>query len=163
MKNIAVYAGTFDPITYGHVDVIERAARIFDHVIVAIAANPNKQPLFSLEERIHLCQTILKAQRNVEAKGFNSLLLDFAKEHEANIILRGLRTVTDFDYEFQLASMNRHLNSSIESIFLMPSEKHMYISSSLVREISSLNGDVSGFVPEAVLQALNKKYTKTRS
>lgn len=162
MKNIAVYAGTFDPITFGHVDVIERASRLFDQIIVAIAASPNKQPLFSLEERTHLSQAVLEKYSNVKVMGFNSLLLDFAKAHGANVILRGLRTVTDFDYEFQLASMNRHLNSSIESIFLMPSENNMYISSSLVREIASLGGDVGGFVPQGVLQALKQKHAKTR-
>lgn len=160
MKNIAVYAGTFDPITLGHVDLVERAAKIFDRVLVAIAASPNKKPLFSLEERVYLAAETLKNHATVEVMGFDSLLLDFAKEHGANVILRGLRTVTDFDYEFQLASMNRHLNPAIESIFLMPSENYMYISSSLVREIASLGGDVTGFVPKLVVQALQKKCTR---
>ena len=158
MKNIAVYAGTFDPITHGHVDLIERAARIFDQVIVGIAANPQKKPLFSLEERVSLSKEVLAAHQNVVVYGFNSLLLDFANEHGANVILRGLRAVADFDYEFQLASMNRFLNQDIESMFLMPAEKYMYISSSLVREIASLGGDVSGFVPPRVVDALRKKY-----
>ena len=157
MENIAVYAGTFDPITYGHVDVIERAANIFDQVIVAIAASPNKKPLFSLEERVNLSTVVLKNLTNVSVHGFNCLLLDFAKQHQANVILRGLRAVADFDYEFQLASMNRFLNPKIESMFLMPAEKFMYISSSLVREIAVLGGDVSGFVPAHVANALNKK------
>lgn len=160
MKNIAVYAGTFDPVTYGHVDVVERAARLFDRVIVAIAASPNKTPLFSLEERVRLAADVLAAYPNVEVLGFSTLLLDFAKQHHANVILRGLRTVTDFDYEFQLAGMNRHLNPTIESIFLMPSEKYMTISSSLVREIAALQGDVTGFVPPSVVQALRGKWSK---
>lgn len=158
MKNIAVYAGTFDPITFGHVDVLERAARLFDKIIVAIAASPRKAPLFSLEERVKLAAEVLGRFPQVEVVGFDSLLLDFAREHQANVILRGLRTVTDFDYEFQLASMNRHLNPAIESLFLMPSEKYMYISSSLVREIASLGGDVKAFVPEQVVAMLAKKF-----
>ena len=157
MKNIAVYAGTFDPITHGHVDVIERAARIFDEVIVAIAASPNKKPLFSLEERVDLTSKIMEHCHSVKVYGFDSLLLDFAKKHKANVILRGLRAVADFDYEFQLASMNRFLTPSIETLFLMPAEKYMYISSSLVREIALLGGDVTGFVPAPVVEALDKK------
>ena len=160
MKNIALYAGTFDPITYGHVDIVERAASIFDQVIVSIAASPNKNALFSLEERVQFCQAVLSKYKNVKVAGFDCLLLDFAKQHGANVILRGLRTVTDFDYEFQLASMNRYLNPHIESIFLMPSEKHMYISSSLVREIASLGGDVTGFVPALVVKALAEKFKR---
>ncbi|EKD71572.1 MAG: phosphopantetheine adenylyltransferase [uncultured bacterium] len=158
MKNIAVYAGTFDPITFGHVDLVERAARIFNQVIVAVAASPKKQPLFSLNERVTLAETVLSQHQNVMVKGFDTLLLNFAKEHQANVILRGLRAVADFDYEFQLASMNRFLNPEIESMFLMPAEKYMYISSSIVREIASLGGDISGFVPASVAEALLKKY-----
>lgn len=158
MKNIAVYAGTFDPITYGHVDLVERAARIFDKVIIAIAASPNKKPLFSLEERVALALDVLGHHKNVVVQGFDSLLLEFAKGHGANVILRGLRAVADFDYEFQLASMNRFMNPEIESMFLMPSEKYMYISSSIVREIAKLGGNVSGFVPSEVAKALEKKY-----
>ncbi len=157
-KNTAVYAGTFDPITYGHIDIIARAARLFDEVIVGIAASSKKQPLFTLEERVALVQSVLTDYPSVKVAGFNSLLLDFAKAHQANVIVRGLRTVTDFDYEFQLASMNRHLNPNIESIFLMPDENYMYISSSLVREIASLGGDVKGFVPEKVVLALQQKF-----
>lgn len=157
MKNIAVYAGTFDPITYGHVDLVERAARIFEKVIVAIAVNNNKKPLFSLEERVEMSAQILSKHANVQVLGFDCLLLDFAKQHSANVILRGLRAVADFDYEFQLASMNRFLNPTIESMFLMPAEKYMYISSSLVREIASLGGDVTGFVPPLVVEALRTK------
>jgi pantetheine-phosphate adenylyltransferase len=157
MNNIAVYAGTFDPITFGHVDLLERAARIFDRVIVAVAVNKNKKPLFTLEERVALARETLSNLKNVDVLGFDSLLLDFAKEHGANVILRGLRAVADFDYEFQLASMNRYMNPAIETMFMMPAEKYMYISSSLVREISALGGDVSGFVPPQVLAALKRK------
>jgi pantetheine-phosphate adenylyltransferase len=160
MKNIAVYAGTFDPITFGHMDVVERAARLFDQVIIGIARSPNKKPLFTLEERVELAALILSKYDNVVVKGFDCLLLDFAKQHDANVMLRGLRAVADFDYEFQLASMNRFLNSEIESLFLMPSEKYMYISSSLVREIAALGGDVTGFVPSAVVDALRRKQNR---
>lgn len=158
MKNIAVYAGTFDPITFGHIDLVERASRIFDSVIVGIAASPNKKPLFALDERVALAKAVLADYKNVEVYGFNSLLLEFAKEHHANVILRGLRAVADFDYEFQLASMNRFMNAQVESMFLMPSEKYMYVSSTIVREISALGGDVSGFVPALVAEALAAKY-----
>ena len=157
MKNIAVYAGTFDPITFGHMDLIERATRLFDTVIVAVAASPKKQPMFTLKERVDLATNVLKKFKSVEVHGFDCLLLEFAKKHSANVILRGLRAVADFDYEFQLASMNRFLNPKIESMFLMPSEKYMYISSSIVREIALLRGDVTGFVPEIVVQALQNK------
>lgn len=157
MKNIAVYAGTFDPVTYGHIDLIERAVTMFDRVIVGIAASPGKHPLLSLEERVTLTSDVLGSFKSVSVHGFDGLLLDFAKSHQANIVLRGLRTVTDFDYEFQLASMNRHLSPDIETLFLMPSENHMYISSSLVREIALLGGDVSGFVPPKVAELLIRK------
>lgn len=162
MKNIAVYPGTFDPVTYGHVDLVERAARIFDEVIVAVAANENKRPLFSLAEREVLAAAVFSEHKNVKVIGFSGLLLDFAKKHQAKVILRGLRTVTDFDYEFQLASMNRFLDPAVESIFMMPAEKFMNISSSLIREIAALNGDVSGFVAPQVTAALKKKFAEVK-
>src|SRR3990167_5159135 len=157
MNNTAVYPGTFDPITFGHIDLIERAARIFDRIIVAIASSHNKKPCFGLEERIALASDVLAKYKNVEVKGFDALLINFMREQNAKIILRGIRAVSDFDYEFQLAGMNRHMASDIESIFLMPAEKYTYISSSFVREIAMLKGDVSQFVPEKVVQALRHK------
>lgn len=158
MKNIAVYPGTFDPITYGHLDLIERAARMFDQVIVAIAVNTNKKPLFTLEERVELANQALNKHKNVEVAGFDNLLTKFMQARGANIILRGLRAVSDFDYEFQLAGMNRQLAPNIESLFLMPGEKYSYVSASFVREIASLGGDVKQFVPENVEKALSAKY-----
>lgn len=160
MKNIVVYPGTFDPITFGHIDLIERAARIFETVIVAIASNENKKPVFTLDERVDLAREVLSAQKNVSVVGFETLLTNFMRERGANIILRGLRVVSDFDYEFQLAGMNRHLAPDIESVFLMPAENYTYISSSFVREIASLGGDVKQFVPTTVVNALKKKMQK---
>jgi pantetheine-phosphate adenylyltransferase len=157
MNNVAVYPGTFDPITLGHVDLVERASRLFDKIIVAVAVNSNKKPLFSLEERVELCQQVLSKYPQVEVKGFSTLLTDFAHQHGANILLRGLRAVSDFDYEFQLASMNRCLAPKIESLFLMPAENYTYLSSTLVREISALGGDVKQFVPDVVFDALTTK------
>jgi len=160
MKNVAVYPGTFDPITFGHIDLIERASRMFDKVIVAIAVNTNKKPLFSLEERVELATQILSQHKNVEILGFDTLLTQFMTDRGANIILRGLRAVSDFDYEFQLAGMNRRLAPQIESLFLMPGENYTYVSASFVREIASLGGDVKQFVPESVVKALRVKYGK---
>ena len=157
MKNIAIYAGTFDPITFGHVNLIERALHVFDRVIIAVAASPKKQPLFSLTERVKMCEDVLSKLSNVAVFGFETLLTDFAREHKANVILRGLRAVSDFDYEFQLASMNRRIAPELETIFLMPDEHYSYISSRLVREIAALGGDVKDFVPHNVLQALQDK------
>lgn len=160
MNNIAIYPGTFDPLTYGHLDLVERATLIFDQVIVAVAANESKKPLFSLTERVGICQQVFSHQPKVSVSGFDGLLMDFAKQHGAKVILRGLRTVTDFDYEFQLACMNRFMDPSVESLFLVPAEKVMNISSSLVREIAAFNGDVSAFVPPSVAEALKKKLAK---
>ena len=156
--NSVIYPGTFDPITNGHVDLVERAARLFDRVVVAIAHSEKKTPLFMLEQRVQLCQASLSHLDNVEVVGFNNLLIEFAKSQGASCVLRGLRAVADFEYEFQLANMNRAMYPAFESIFLTPSEHLSYISSSLVREIAALNGDVSPFVPEPVNQAIRQRY-----
>jgi pantetheine-phosphate adenylyltransferase len=158
MKTIAIYAGTFDPITIGHLDLIERATRLFDKLIVAIAANVNKSPLFNLDERVRLANEVILQHKNVEVVGFSNLLAHFAAEQKANVILRGIRAVSDFDYEFQLAGMNRYLAPNIESVFLMPSEHCTYLSSRLVREIAALGGDVTQFVPANVVIALKNKF-----
>ncbi len=153
-----VYPGTFDPITNGHVDLVERACRLFDHVIVAVADSKKKQPLFTLDERVSLCKQVLTHLDNVEVCGFNILLAQFVEEKKAHAMIRGLRAVSDFEYEFQLANMNRALSPKMESIFLTPSEHLSYLSSTLIREIASLNGDVANFVPKAVKEALEKKF-----
>tara|TARA_R110000868_G_scaffold91080_3_gene252663 strand:- start:5728 stop:6210 length:483 start_codon:yes stop_codon:yes gene_type:complete len=160
MTNIAIFPGTFDPITFGHIDLITRAAKIFSKVIVSIAGNMKKAPLFNFDERIALCEEIFKNNKNIEVKGFNNLLAHFATEQKADVVIRGLRAVSDFEYEFQLATMNRRLNDSFETIFLTPAEKYSFLSSSLIKEVASLNGDVSEFVPEIVACALYKKYAK---
>jgi len=155
---VAVYPGTFDPITNGHSDLVARASGLFDKVIVAIAASPSKAPLFDLAHRIELAKQVLAQHDNVEICGFSDLLVDFVRKREANVILRGLRVVSDFEFEMQLASMNRHLAPEIETLFLTPSEKSSFISSSLVKEIASHNGDVSEFVNPLVVQALRDRY-----
>lgn len=156
MQNLVIYPGTFDPITNGHTDLIERAARLFDHVIVAVAESTPKKPVLPLAVRVDLSKRVLAHLKNVEVCGFNSLLIDFARQRGAHIILRGLRAVSDFEYEFQLANMNRKLYPHIESVFLTPAEQYSYISSTLVREIAALGGDVSQFVDSAVAQALQQ-------
>ena len=157
-KNIAVYPGTFDPVTHGHTDLVSRAARVFDRVVVAIADSPHKEPLFSLEERISMAQGEMLALENVEVVGFDNLLMDFARDIGANVIVRGLRAVSDFEYEFQLASMNRHLAAEVETLFMTPDEDYSFISSSLVKEIARLHGDVSEFVGPAVRSAMREKF-----
>ncbi|WP_221793764.1 pantetheine-phosphate adenylyltransferase [Oceanobacter mangrovi] len=158
--NTVVYPGTFDPITNGHTDLVERAARMFDHIIVAVAANPKKRPMLDLERRVDLASEVLSHLRNVEVVGFDNLLAEFVRQRNANIILRGLRAVSDFEYEFQLANMNRVLAPNVESMFLTPAEKYSFISSTLVREIASLQGDVSNFVHPVVAKAL-QQHVKT--
>ncbi len=157
MAITTVYPGTFDPITNGHADLVQRAARLFDTVIVAVAANPTKRAVFTLDERIGLAREVLADIPNAEVCGFDSLLVDFVHEREAQVILRGLRAVSDFEYEFQLAGMNRRLAADIETLFLTPAEQYSYISSSLVREIAELGGDVSKFVHANVRDALNNR------
>lgn len=157
-QNTAIYPGTFDPVTHGHTDLVVRAARVFDRVIVAIAESPHKQPLFSLQRRIEMTEGVLEGLDNVEVVGFDSLLIEFATEMGANVLVRGLRAVSDFEYEFQLASMNRHLIREAETVFLTPAEEYSFISSSLVKEIARLGGDVSEFVDERVAAALKRHY-----
>ncbi len=150
----ALYPGTFDPITNGHSDIIARAELLFDKVVVGVAANPGKQPAFTLNERVDMAREVLSGHDQVEVIEFDILLVNFARECGAGVILRGLRAVSDFEYEFQLAGMNRRLAPDIETVFLTPSEQFSYISSSLVREVASLGGDVSGFVHPVVVSAL---------
>ncbi|HBM84270.1 MAG TPA: pantetheine-phosphate adenylyltransferase [Halieaceae bacterium] len=157
-SHTVIYPGTFDPITNGHVDLTERAARLFGKVVVAIAHSEKKTPLFDLEERVALCQASLQHLENVEVVGFSNLLIDFVHSQGSRCVLRGLRAVADFEYEFQLANMNRALDREFESIFLTPSEHLSYISSSLVREIAALNGDITPFVPEPVARALQERF-----
>jgi len=156
----AVYPGTFDPITNGHTDLVSRAARVFPKVIVAIAESPHKQPLLSLEDRISLSRAELAGLENVEVMGFSNLLVEFVQQIGAGVIMRGLRAVSDFEYEFQLASMNRHLAPNVETLFLTPDEDFGFISSSLVKEIARLDGDVSEFVSEGVRQAMLKRFAE---
>ena len=160
MKQVkkVVYPGTFDPITNGHIDLVQRACHLFDYVVVAIADNRKKNPLFTMEERVELARDVLSGYDNLEVCGFNCLLKDLVEEKGAYGVVRGLRAVSDFEYEFQLANMNRVLAPSMESLFLTPAEHLSYISSSLVREIASLGGDVSKFVPAEVVSALKDKF-----
>ena len=154
-KKIAIDPGTFDPITNGHIDLVQRAAKMFDSIIVAIASSSKKNPKFSLEKRIELAEQVLADCPNVKVQGFDILLIDFARQQKATVLIRGLRAVSDFEYEFQLASMNRHLAPDLESVFLMPADEHSFISSSLVKEVAALGGDVSNFVHPIVFKALN--------
>ena len=155
-NRIAVYPGTFDPITNGHVDLVDRAAPLFERLIVGVAASPSKKPTLPLELRVRLAREALARHPNVEVHGFDSLLAHFVRDSGGGILLRGLRAVSDFEYEFQMASMNRHLIPEVETLFLTPAEQYSFISSSLVREIARLGGDVSGFVPPAVATALRE-------
>lgn len=160
MNITAIYPGTFDPITNGHLDLIARAAKIYARVIVAVADNQDKGPLFTIEERVQLVEQITTSYSNVEIIGFDTLLVDCAKELGAHVILRGLRAVSDFEYEFQLASMNRRLSPDLETMFMTPAEQYEFISSSMIREIAKLGGDVSSFVPDVVRQKLFEKFSQ---
>ncbi|GIB58143.1 pantetheine-phosphate adenylyltransferase [Vibrio cholerae] len=152
-----IYPGTFDPITNGHLDLIERAAQMFDEVIIAVAASPSKNTLFTLEERVEFARQVTSHLDNVSAKGFSGLLVDFAKAEKANVLIRGLRTTVDFEYEFGLTNMYRRLMPSLESVFLTPAEEHAFISSTLVREVAIHGGNVDEFVPAIVANALHQK------
>ncbi len=158
MRRISLYPGTFDPITNGHIDLVQRAARHFDEVILAVAGSGSKAPCFDLDERIHMARETLSSSENVSVMGFTGLLVDFARKQNASVILRGLRAVSDFEYEFQLASMNRQLDAEVETMFMTPDEGYTFISSSLVREIASLGGNVSSFVHPLVREALLKRF-----
>lgn len=153
----AMYPGTFDPITLGHEDLVRRACRLFDKVVVAIAANPSKEPMFSHDERVDLAKSVLSEIRNVEVCGYEGLTVNFALENDLQVIVRGLRAISDFEYEFQLANMNRHLTDDVETAFLTPTEKYTYISATLVREICAMGGDISEFVSPPVKAALMKR------
>jgi len=156
----AIYPGSFDPVTNGHLDVIERARKLFDEVIVAVAHNDQKQALFSLEERLELLKTSIGNIDNVRIAQFDGLLVEFAAAQSASAVVRGLRAVSDFEFEFQMALMNRKLNSDVETIFLMPKEEYTYLSSRIIKEIARLGGDVSSFVPEVVAKALGNKFKR---
>ncbi len=154
MTAIAIFPGTFDPITLGHQDLIIRLSKLFDSVIVAVAANTAKSPLFSLPARVDMITQIMQGQKNVRVEGFSNLLIDFARQHNATIVVRGVRATSDFEYELQLANMNRCLDQNLETLFLPPSEKYAFISSTLVKEISRLGGDLQQFVSPSVVQML---------
>jgi len=157
MHKKAIYPGTFDPATNGHLDLIERAAKMFPEVIVGVANNPSKKPRFNLQERVHLASQVTEHIPNVSVVGFSGLLIDFAKEHQATILIRGLRAVSDFEFELQLANMNRRLYPELESVFLTPSEGNSFISSTLVKEVALHGGDISQFVPDIVSKSLKEE------
>ena len=163
MTKKAIYPGTFDPITNGHLDLLQRAARIFDEVVIAVADNPRKKPLFSIEERIAMVEVVSSHIDNVVVEPFTDLLVNYVTRKNANFIIRGLRAVSDFDYEFQLASANRRLNENVETIFLTPSEDNYFISSSLVREISFYDGEIKSFVPKHVEQKVFEKWASKKA
>ena len=157
----AMYPGTFDPITLGHEDLVRRACRLFDKVVVAVAVNPGKEPMFSQDERVDLAKAVLSELGNVEVTGYEGLTVDFARDNNLQVIVRGLRAISDFEYEFQLANMNRHLTDDVETAFLTPTGTYTYISSSLVREICSMGGDISEFVSPKVKTALMERCGRT--
>jgi pantetheine-phosphate adenylyltransferase len=154
----AVYPGTFDPITNGHLSIVNRALKIFDKLIIAILNNPQKEPLFSIEERMAMIKDVLKSKSNIEVDVFDGLLVDYVIEKKSNVVLRGIRALSDFEYEFQMALMNRKLNRDVQSIFLMTDYKWFYISSTIIKEAASFNGDISGLVPPSVCRKLKEKF-----
>ncbi len=160
MSKIAIYAGTFDPITTGHIDLIQRAIKVFDEVIIAVAMSPRKQPLFTLEERIQLIKDSLREFKGVRVEPFDGLLVDYVRNKKGVAIVRGLRAISDFEYELQMALMNRRLDTDVETVFMMPSEEYTFLTSTIVKEVASFGGDVKGLVPEAVERALREKFKK---
>ena len=161
MKLSAVYPGTFDPITNGHIDILTRGGRMFDRIIVAILRNPDKDPLFPLEERAEILKAVVSRWSNVEVESFDGLLVDFARKRGAQVIVRGLRALSDFEYEFQMTLMNQRLEPGIQTVFMMPSEAYSYVSSRLVKEVARLGGDVTGLVPAEVVARLKKRFAVT--
>ena len=160
MSTLAVYPGSFDPLTNGHVDIISRGARLFDRIIVAILVNAEKSPLFTMDERVEITRSVFKSHRNVEVDTFDGLLVDYVERRDAQVIVRGLRAVSDYEFEFQMALMNRRLKPQIETVFMMPAEQYTYISSRLIKEVFSLGGRVEGLVPELVEERLRGKGLK---
>ena len=160
MSTVAIYPGTFDPLTNGHVDIIARGARLFDRIIVAVLVNAEKSPLFTMTERLEIARTVFKGLPNVEVDTFDGLLVDYVERRGAQVIVRGLRAVSDFEFEFQMALMNRRLNEKIETVFMMPAEQYSYISSRLIKEVFSLGGGVHGLVPDMVEQRLRDKVAR---
>ncbi|HMJ85124.1 MAG TPA: pantetheine-phosphate adenylyltransferase [Vicinamibacterales bacterium] len=160
MSTLAVYPGSFDPLTNGHVDIISRGARLFDRIIVAILVNAEKSPLFTMDERVEITRSVFKTHSNVEVDTFDGLLVDYVERRDAQVIVRGLRAVSDFEFEFQMALMNRRLRPKIETVFMMPAEQYTYISSRLIKEVFSLGGRVEGLVPDLVEQRLRGKGLK---
>jgi pantetheine-phosphate adenylyltransferase len=160
---LAVYPGSFDPLTNGHVDIISRGARLFDRIVVAILVNGEKSPLFSMEERVEITRSVFRDQPNVEVDTFDGLLVDYVERRKAQVIVRGLRAVSDFEFEFQMALMNQRLNGAIQTVFMMPAEQYTYISSRLIKEVFSLGGRVNGLVPELVETRLREKINKVGS
>ncbi len=157
MSTLAVYPGSFDPLTNGHVDIIARGARLFDHIVVAIAVNAEKAPLFTVDERVEIAHAVFKAHAAVEVDTFDGLLVDYVARRKADVIVRGLRAVSDYEFEFQMALMNRRLNAEVETVFMMPAEQYTYISSRLIKEVFALGGRVHGLVPELVEARLRDK------
>lgn len=160
MSKIAIYPGTFDPITNGHIDLIQRTLKIFDEVIIAVAPTPRKQPLFTLEERIQLIKQSIKNLKRAKVESFDGLLVDYVKKEKGVAIVRGLRAISDFEYELQMALMNRYLDTNIEAVFMMPSEEYTFLSSTMVKEVASFGGGVKGFVPDVVEKALREKFSR---
>lgn len=158
MKKIAIYPGTFDPITNGHLDLVERALRIFDEVIIAVAPSQRKQPLFTVEERLRMIRKVIKRFERVKVEAFNGLLVDYVKEKKGIAILRGLRAISDFEYELQMAHINRKLGTDIETVFMMPNEDYSFLTSSMVKEVASFGGPVKGLVPKEIKSALKEKF-----